>query len=410
MNKISPLSVPFSDLHSLAVAAIHHNHIQTSRGSFFRAGAHQFSAFWTRDFCFAVPGILSCGSAKLNLAVRDHLSRLLDNLHPETDLAARMFDSRSSSIRILTHTIARKTKLYRWLPSIREPLIPEYLGEHGTIAIDSNILLLRACAAYLRVSQDFAWANKMQAAFLRAWRFYEKHSQDGIIYQGKYQDWQDSAHRVGASSYVNILYFSFCKMDAGILGISLEPKFVETLRLKFLEHFFHPESGLIRALNKRPEIALDATLLAIEAEVWADSTAIWTSLKQNPIWTNFVLPACPHYPNYANGEISWTTKIVGLRHYHDQFLWTWLAALSAKVAMQMQDFDEANRILSKLEAQAVRDNGIYEILENDVSLTPVERAFYQSESPFTWAAGIILQAIASGAFEKNSLGLDDTNV
>lgn len=49
----------FQSLHALASEQISRNIVHLEEGYFLQAGGHQFASFWTRDFCWSVPGLLS---------------------------------------------------------------------------------------------------------------------------------------------------------------------------------------------------------------------------------------------------------------------------------------------------------------------------------------------------------------
>ena len=84
----------------------------------------------------------------------------------------------------------------------------------------------------------------------------------------------------------------------------------------------------------------------------------------------------------------------GVGHYHDSITWSWLLALSAKVAHLVGDDTESDRILTQFEAMAARDRTIYEIYETKPSLVPYN-VRYKSESPFSWGSGMVLDALNS---------------
>lgn len=382
----------FTVLQDLASQALMTNLIRCSRGSYFRAGPNQFGSLWTRDFCHAVPGILALDSAKLNLAVRDHLSLLLNNLQIGTDLAPRMFDSFSSKARVAAHTIFKPLALYKFIPPITDKLKPEYLSEHGTRALDSNILILRAAAAYLRKTNDLVFLKSHEPSFKRCLDFYQDKLQAGLVQQGKYEDWQDTAKRQGFSSYLNLLIYFTLRDDLAVLQIKANTS-SSSFKARIIEAFYDPPSGLLRGISGKDQISLESNLFAIRHNFWDScelSSAHWEKLKKHPLLA-VDLPGRANFPDFPWHQISIPAHVVGLRHYHDALVWTWLVAESVSTAIAISDLEFAKTTLSRLQTTLNNAGGVCEIL--DISGKPFANCFYRSEQPFTWAAGKILEAL-----------------
>jgi glycogen debranching enzyme len=118
--------------------------------------------------------------------------------------------------------------------------------------------------------------------------------------------------------------------------------------------------------------------------------ALYQALKRHPIWSVAPVPGVASYPHYSGRDISFNTRVVGLRHYHDGLIWSWLVALSGKTALLMGDKAEADRLYIALEKMAVRDNGIGEVYSHKKEMKLFKRPFYRSEFPFSWGAGMVL--------------------
>jgi glycogen debranching enzyme len=115
----------FHSLHALATEQISRNIIQLDEKSLLQAGSNQFASFWTRDFCFSVPGLLSISRDDV---VRDHLSTLLENIHPHTHVIPRLLDTGSGKGRVVAHTVGRIFGLHHLYPQQRtKPLQSEYV-------------------------------------------------------------------------------------------------------------------------------------------------------------------------------------------------------------------------------------------------------------------------------------------
>jgi hypothetical protein len=92
---------------------------------------------------------------------------------------------------------------------------------------------------------------------------------------------------------------------------------------------------------------------------------------------------------------------VGLRHYHDRLLWAWLSALAAKAAVASGDLPEADRIFAKLQTMAERDGGVGEVYDNARGLPLTKTWLYESEIPFSWASGCVLEALDERAKSRD---------
>src|ERR1700743_2359824 len=99
-------------------------------------------------------------------------------------------------------------------------------------------------------------------------------------------------------------------------------------------------------------------------------------------------------PDYPARARNWTAWIAGLGHYHDRTAWSWLTAMSAKVAARMGDSAEADRIMNGLASLAARDATIVEIYEPSKQMRPWHRWLYHSEQPFSWGAAPTSEAAA----------------
>jgi hypothetical protein len=146
-------------------------------------------------------------------------------------------------------------------------------------------------------------------------------------------------------------------------------------------------------------------LLALDAELLnaPDASALYSALKRHELWRRHELPGWCTAPDYPNHWISLQTKLVGLRHYHDRLRWSWLTALSAKVAATLGDLAEARRILGQLQALAARDGAIYEVYSPASPSVPWASRLYTSERHFSWGAGLIVEAIAAVASARGAI-------
>lgn len=392
----------FSDLRSRARASLVANIVTVEDRQYLAAGGHQFGSFWTRDFSFAVRGLISIGRADVAI---EHVSHLLRHLRDD-GLVPRILDYMPSWKRVVAHTALRALPRRLKTFSPDAPLKAEHVGEHGTLSIDSNALILIAAQSLVRAEPETvgrAWLATYRSALQRGLDFCLARTQNAreLVVQGRYEDWQDSASREGRTLYVNALY-AMAFAAARDLGLTIEidaPGFLEKIRATFYDE----AAGVYKACETLDIVSLDGNLLILNEPALAGlrTPDLYARLKTHALWTSARIPGVATVGDYPESWISWTTRAVGLRHYHDRFAWSWLAGLAAKAARLADDEEEARRIWTELQRMAIRDDGIGEIYESrrssvgpdDRELVLVRRLLYRSELPFSWGAGCILESL-----------------
>jgi hypothetical protein len=379
-------------LWNMAQKSLEANIRETAQGLFVAAGSHQFGSLWTRDFCFSVRGLIAIGRREV---AENHLSLLIETRRPGDHVIARVLECVPSSRRVLTHTIFRfLPETLKRIPMV-SPLKAEHLGEHGTISIDSNPHVLRSAADVLRAGGT-AWFEKNRNGLQDVLEFSLTRTKGGtaLIEQGRFEDWQDSSAREGRTSYVNFLQaIAFnCAREMGLKLPASADSFTDLVH----REFFEPKAGVYRACtsDSKEIISLDANVLVInELKRGAEQSDLYRSLKSNALWGRAEIPGVSSFPNYPKDQVSWTCKGVGLRHYHDDMLWTWLSAQAAKSAAICGDLEESDRILETLNRVSERDGGVAEIHRPTKNLPMFENILYRSEMPFSWGSGCILEAL-----------------
>lgn len=391
----------FSHLKNIAQSSLETNIVETSSGPYLAAGAHQFRTLWTRDFCLSVPGLLAID--RDDVAV-NHISKLLTTRRPHDHLVVRGLDSVNPKLRVVAHSVGR------WFPGpwhqfiLQEPMQTEYLGEHGTPAIDSNALtVLAATWVYDRDPEKHQeWWDKNQTAFEKLLLFYRPYFHRGLIHQPAFSDWQDSSRREGPTFYVNLVYYLAARAFARIAKTEA-PTALEPLHKQIEAHFALPNNPLLRAHKDLETVSIDAILLGLDQAFWPHNSqqarSIYHSLKDHTLWSRYEVPGQASDPSYPRSWISWTTWVVGLKNYHDQFAWSWLTALAAKVAARF-DSSESHRILQELQRWAERDQTIGEIYAPKKDFKLVRKFLYRSEAPFSWGSAKVLEALEAYHLHK----------
>ena len=359
------------------------NIIDTKDGPFLQAGANQFQSFWTRDFCWASFGLVELGEYSV---VKNHLQALLDNLD-EDFLVPRILETGRSEITVIMNTILRFLPSPILKSSHSKKVKAEHYGEHGTLSIDSNSLTILAAINYSNISGDIEFLEKNKEKIINCANFYSSRSVNKIILQKDFEDWQDSANRSGYTFYTNLLYF---RMKQVLIELGWINYNLDNLKALLFESFFRDE--LFVSIKDKQLVSSEANYLAI---IWGlvekeQAHRIFQRLNCDE-YDREGFPICT-YPKYNASEISWTTKVVGLRNYHDDMLWSWILGLKLLAARKLDLREEAKKIESKIVDLNKRDGVIYEIYASN-TLAPKSTPLYKSENPFSWGIGIICWAL-----------------
>lgn len=398
------MSGRFQDLFHFAATSLRANIVQTAAGPALRAGGHQFASLWTRDFCFAAKGLAILGE---RTTLENHLQLLISSVR-EDGAVPRILDDQASAIRVLRWTLGRRI-LPRHTPSriMRGELHREYLGEHKTLAMDSGALLFLAVFATWpeRASLDYEKPLK------RILAFYSTRTADWTqpLKQAAYSDWQDSGRRVGAWDMMHVLLMQVLRLAEKKSWVPplTSQRWSEVFSNEFQAGLLSPATQLHASTRGRRQVSLEShcwrVQMLLEDGKIVEARSLWQAIQDHPIYHRSALPGVPVDPEYPSDEISFFTKAVGLRHYHDRLSWTWLAAEVAKTAQLVGDGKEAERILSQLNEVCGYWGEVPEVLD-PVSGLPFQTWLYVSESPFSWAAGKILEALAVAGHIKSPEG------
>jgi hypothetical protein len=354
------------------------NLVETEAGILLAAGAAQYKTLWVRDFCYSVPGLLKAGYAELVerqlLLIYQHkgadgrLPRGLDVVNPKLRVVWNVLLSRSPP-----------GSAYE-----RRALKAEHLGEHGTPAFDSNLLFVRALFALAAHQGKPPALPSGEIAQLLA--VYQQ-GEDSLLRQPAFSDWQDSVRREGPLLLSHLLLLD-CQLALG------DENGAKLSRDAVIRNFY--DGGLFREMPGSRQVSLDSHLLLLNRRLFPglEPAETYRRLKEHPVWRTDLIPGRPVFPLHPEGSISWTTRFVGLRHYHDGFVWGWLAADAYQCSLRQGDGGEAQRILAAFRAAAQKDPYLGEIYEgSEQGLKQVSRRFYRSEMPFTWTAAKWLEAL-----------------
>lgn len=383
----------FSKLHSFAQKTLENNIVITKQGPFLRAGNRQYSSLWSRDFLYAVPGLLKIQRQDV---VVNHILHLVNSSN-EDGLIPRILAHRSSAVQVVQWTLFKgfsnlihpsgETKDWRRYGALK----PEIYGEHGTRSLDSGLLLL------IRYLENRDLFSEHTDKFQKIFKYYLHQTSDAthLLKQDLYEDWQDSVKRSGEISFCNLLFLIVLKK---LTVAKLDwAKNTDIFEKRFFETFW--QDSFIFIDHRKKQISLETQLHFLETAHWLNqqgdkswlekASANWLSVRNSQLWK--IGPGIPVDPVYEKSEASFFASFVGLRHYHDGFLWTWLMAEAARISALYGDTEESQRILMQLEKACAALGKVPEILDKD--LRPSETIFFKSELCFSWGAGKCLEAL-----------------
>jgi hypothetical protein len=84
-------------------------------------------------------------------------------------------------------------------------------------------------------------------------------------------------------------------------------------------------------------------------------------------------------------------RLIGLPNYHTSAAWLWLGACYAIALGQLGQIEKAMNILQVISQVILRDGKVHEIyMPSGVHFS---NAWYKSEAPLTWSAGMFLYAL-----------------
>jgi len=357
-------------LQQAALLSLEQNLEASGRNTFLTAGRRQFRSLWTRDFCFAARGLSIAGHAEVAAA---QFRLLLDHVR-EDGSVPRSFDGFSTKLRVCLAPVCS--------PPLGQKLHTEYLGEHGTLAFDSPPLLILEILRTGDISLREALEKKLPFLLKRARAF--------PMAQEAFTDWQDSARRTGPCFYLNILWWAaYSELEKVGLAKGISVGIREALKRFFVD------SPLPRSSLHGNQLAFDGALLGLRYGFFQGSGArrsVWEALRCHPAWQ--ARTGVPVSEPYAVSEISWTTRLVGLRSYHDSLSWTWLLGLALGAAREFGDEAEFDRIHEILVGSLDSSSFLAEVLDPGKKYQPFQSLLYRSECPFSWGAGLVVEGLA----------------
>jgi hypothetical protein len=389
-------------LRSVAEASLRRNIHKLTSGEYISAGAHQFKALWTRDFAYRIRSLVLLGKADL---VRRQIELTLRHRRASDGVLPKGLDNFPRDHRSTYFSLKRLLPFLSSKLKLAEPLKPVFEDLNDSLAIDSNLLIVHAALDYLETTNDRVWWDRVEDQLVPVFKYYEKFLVDGLIKQQPYSDWQDTVSRPGFVFLTNLLYYHTCERLVAHPKFGVSADQVRSLKNKLQATFRPSPTRPFSGFADVSYINTDGNLLALDFGFYAEdhqqALGLYQALKNHPLWKQpGGIPGRVSYPVYPDSWKPTYIKFVGLKPYHDELFWSWLMGLSAKVAYQIGDVAEGNRIFSVLARLSKRDRWIYEVYENRRGLPLFKDVLVDSEGPFTWGASFVLDMIDYACTKK----------
>lgn len=349
----------------------------------FAAGMHHFVDLWARDSLFATFGANTSGLiADSKKTIQTFLSsQRHDGLIPYLILRSR-------------HTIGK----YFHSHSYYKKPVPHFRSHmsFGTVP-DGGLMTVIAAASYMDASGDRAFLQQSYKKLHDALSWYSHRFKDGLIREWYQCEWADALLKSGNTLYTNVLYFRALR-DMARIARKLK-------KTGDAQQFERHAEGIRRQIHgvlwngeyfadwkdwKRQDyFATHPNMLAVIFGLATKSQAVSILAKaKKDAWNGWTLVnSVPEYPIWRVPAIH---IFLGLKEYHNGFIWLQPGILYAMAQYVTGFKSDAKKTLSGIGKKIIEWNGAYEVYERNS--TPVRRIIYTSEHPFAWSAGLFVWA------------------
>lgn len=364
-----------------------------------RAGSSVYANLWSRDFLYSAPFLMKYD--KLRPYVAEHVFLIISFIRKDF-LMPKEIDTMNPDWRVVRGTFRNFLNLKTEELPIKTNWKAFYTDTLGSDAVDTNLLTINAVLELFNYEEYKDHVLKYKEKILDGMKYYKKFIKDGLIYQMKYSDFQDSIERKGATFLTNLLFWKVTKKIEEIYSVE---NYSNILKEKITKTFWIPELGLYRGIKNKNYMNIDANLLAIDWE-FNTSETFWNSIKNYSKWWKKGYPGPPTVPQHPNHEKAICVRFVGIPGYHDEYFWSWVMGLAAKVAYKMKDFKKGDDILRLLTKAVERDQTVYDSykITETGDIVQVVTYGFRAEYDWTWGASYILNAIVTKEqLQKNDI-------
>ncbi|MEM3374496.1 MAG: GH116 family glycosyl hydrolase [Candidatus Woesearchaeota archaeon] len=353
------------------------------------AGLHHFKDYWARDGFFASFGSLILKDYNI---VKKNLELFLKNVNKEGQLPLRIG---KSSFEIALSYIMRR------YDSKRKPIY--FIDKSNKKPVDQNSLFIISFYEYIKETKDidFLKNNITKIEKIMEWNFNQDKDNDYLIEEDEFCNWADSIKKRGKVLYTNVCFCYALKCMENLYRIlNNEKKEIvynekyKIVKSKINERFWQGEYYLDWIIDEKnlkktfDYFSSDGNFLAVIWDI-ADKEKSKKIEEASHIFDIHEIPSKCVHPNYSNKLVSFQTKLIGLKDYHNGLSWLWLGCINAISKNKVNMKKEAIDILLKMSNLIIKYNGVYEVYDKE---KPVRRLIYNAEIPFAWSSGMFLYA------------------
>jgi glycogen debranching enzyme len=352
-------------------------------------GPNAYEHVHARDFGYTTGGALLLGD---HGPVRDTLETLLEGQR-EDGLLPRGLASLPPYIVVALDYLGLAHPF-------RAPIRANYVSEQMVWNADTNALLVWAAQRYVAASGDRDFARRHRGRIERAMAWYGPllRRGEGLVLQPHHSDWQDSVARSGRVFYTNVCFWKGLLALADLaraLGAEAEAERhlaeAGAFRERARRFFWDESQACFRNSDRIGGLEPGAVIMAAawgfsEGEEIARALA---SMERAGAWRGSGY--CATVPDYPLHLKSLFATLSGNGDYHDSQVWSWSTALAASYHARRGERARALEILRPIAEIALREGEIGEVYDRD---RQVKRWLARSESPFSWGAGMWLEALA----------------
>ncbi len=358
------------------------------------AGARHFKDYWSWDSYYASFGCLAAGDHDI---VKSNLSLHMSHMNKHGQLPLRI-GATTNGIVLAYFGITPKKR------------VPIYTIDKSKFPpVTQNSLFIVAFLEYIMKTNDLEYLknNIQKVEKILLWNFINDKDNDLLVEENEYCNWADSIKKKGKVLYTNVCHCHALNCMSDLFKIAGDKKkqayYLEKhneVKGKINELFWSGEHYIdwIDEGRHYNYFSTDGNILAILWDVADKEKAIRIEEASHIFDINDVPSACVH-PFYPMKLVSPELRLIGLGDYHNGVSWLWLGCINALAKDKIGMKKEAVEILNKMSDIIIKENGVYEIYENNRS--PVNRLIYKAEYPFAWSSGLFVYAIKKIKSQEN---------
>lgn len=369
---------------------INRNIVENNGKRGFRAGSSVYANLWARDFLYPAPFLMS--QVLWRNAVADHIFLILDHMRPKDFMMPKELDTMNPDWRVVRGTFRNFFGLTPEELPMKGKWTSHFTDTMGSDAIDTNLLTINAALELAKYPEYRQKVMLRKQQLLNGMKYYRKYIRDdGLIYQMKFSDFQDSSSRKGATFLTNLLFWKTMK-ELEKIGF-VKKKYSDSLKDTITKVFYKPSLGVYCGIKGRKYMNIDANLLAID---WGFNRRkeFWEAIKKYKPWWRNEVPGPPTVPKQPIHEKAICVRVAGIPGYHDEYVWSWVMGLGAKVAYIMGDNVKGDQIMKKIKEIVERDKTVFDAYKcKSNEIKQVVTYGFRSEYDWTWGASYMLDAV-----------------